>query len=299
LRVGDLTADAFAERLAGKGVAIRSGPFVTSIVSAIPEIAAPFRLLYADFPIVHDVFVDFHVRLRRATALHRWLRSQIVFTMDDEHVFHPFSRQLAVPLLEWGMNWCVYRNAHQYQILHAAVIEKDAKTVLLPGTTGAGKSTLCAALVTRGWRLLSDELAILRPGDGAALPIARPISLKNESIALIKAFAPDQEFGPVFAETRKGSMTHMKPPTESVHRMDEPSLPAYIVFPSYHSGAEAELDAVPKGQSFFRIADCSLNYHILGRDGFQGLADLIDACDCYQFRYSSLDDALRTFDTLT
>jgi predicted ATPase len=30
--------------------------------------------------------------------------------------------------------------------------------VILPAPPGSGKSTLCAALVTRGWRLLSDEL---------------------------------------------------------------------------------------------------------------------------------------------
>ncbi len=90
----------------------------------------------------------------------------------------------------------------------------------------------------------------------------------------------------------------MKPPTESVHRMDEPATPTHIVFPSYSAGSGAELNAVPKSRGFFRTADSAPNYAFLGRDGFHGLADLIEACDCFDFSYSSLDDAIRIFDDL-
>ena len=299
MRLGDLAPDAFAAQLAGPGIAIRSGPFVSRIVSRVREIAAPGRLLYAEFPVVGDSLADYNVRLHRAAGLSRRLRSHIVFSLDGESAFHPFPRRLALPLLEWGLNWCVYKNAHQYFMIHAAVVQKGSETCLLPGTSGAGKSTLCAALVSRGWRLLSDELAVFRLDDGHILPIARPISLKNQSIALLGSFAPDQTFGPVFGDTRKGSLSYMKPPDDSVRRMDEPSLPTRIIFPAFRAGAAATLDSVSKGQAFFRIADCALNYHILGRDGFDTLAACIDACECYEFRYASLDDAVRVFDRLS
>ena len=172
------------------GSAYQQAPFVSRIISELPELAAPIHLLYEEFPIVQDSLVDFHVRVKPADGLYHRLRSHIVFTLDRQEAFYPFPRKLALPLFEWGMNWCVYSNAHQYVMVHAAVVQKGAKTCMLPGASGAGKSTLCAALVSRGWRLLSDELAIWRPGDDMILPIARPISLKNRSIELIKAFAP-------------------------------------------------------------------------------------------------------------
>lgn len=296
MKVGDLTLDDFAAQLTGAGVAIRTGPFITRIVSELAEIAEPVHLLYRDFPTSTDAYADFHVRLRRAAGLTRRIRRQIVFTLDNEPAYFPQPGRLGLPLLEWGMNWCIYQHAHQYLLTHAAVVQKGGATCLIPGESGAGKSTLCAALVSRGWRLLSDELSVLRPHDLMVLPIARPISLKNESIELIKAFAPGQKFGPEFGETRKGSIVHMKPPGPSVDRMDEPSNPTHIVFPSFAAGAKADLAPVSKGRAFFRIADCSLNYPILGHDGFQCLSRVIDECDCHDLRYSSLDDAVNIFD---
>ena len=63
------------------------------------------------------------------------------------------------------------------------------------GLPGSGKSTLAAGLVYRGgWRLLSDELALLSLGDGAVSALPKPISLKNESIAIMKRFAPGASF---------------------------------------------------------------------------------------------------------
>lgn len=299
LKIGNLSFGEFERQLAGTGITFRSGPFVSCIISELPELAAPLHFLYDEFPVAQDSFVDFHVRVGRTPGLYHRLRSTIVFTLDRTQAFYPFPRRLALPLFEWGMNWCIYSSAHQYLMVHAAVVQKGAKVCMLPGVSGAGKSTLCAALVSRGWRLLSDELAIWRPGEEMILPISRPISLKNDSIELIKAFAPNQTFGPYFGKTAKGPLAHMKPPSESVHRMDELSSPTHIVFPSYQPDSGPELDTVTKKEAFIRISDFALNYPMHGRDGFNSLIDVIETCESYEFRYASLEDAIRVFDDLS
>ena len=63
--------------------------------------------------------------------------------------------------------------------------------MLLPAPPGAGKSTLCAGLVHRGWRLLSDELALVDMETGLVRGMARPVNLKNKSIEVIRDFAPE------------------------------------------------------------------------------------------------------------
>ena len=299
MKIGNLTREQFSSHLTGAGITVRTGPFVSRIISDLPELAPPIHLLYNDFPIVQDTLVDFHVRVKLSGGLYHRLRSHIVYTLDRDEAFYPFPRALALPLFEWGMNWCVYNHAHQFVMIHAAVVQKGPKTCMLPGASGAGKSTLCAALVSRGWRLLSDELAIWRPGDKVVLPIVRPISLKNQSIELIKSFAPDQTFGPYFGKTAKGPLAHMKPPSESVRRMDEPSAPTHIVFSAFHPDSGPKLDTVAKREAFVRISDFAINYPVHGRDGFNSLVDIIEKCECYEFRYASLDDAIRVFDDLS
>jgi hypothetical protein len=42
----------------------------------------------------------------------------------------------------------------------------------------------------------------------------------------------------------------------------------------------------------------SFNYGVLGRAGFDALADLVTACDCCDFSYGHLDEAIAVFDRL-
>jgi len=47
-----------------------------------------------------------------------------------------------------------------------------------------------------------------------------------------------------------------------------------------------------------RLADNTFNYSVLGLTAFRTLSDLVQRCDCYDFTYSELDDAIQTFDAL-
>lgn len=58
--------------------------------------------------------------------------------------------------------------------LHGSAVAIDGEAVLLAGSSGAGKSTLCEALVRRGGRLVSDDLSVMMPLDGAGIPLLLP-----------------------------------------------------------------------------------------------------------------------------
>jgi HprK-related kinase A len=183
-------------------------------------------------------------------------------------------------------------------MIHAAVLERDGRALVLPGVTGAGKSTLCAGLAHRGWRLLSDEFALIRPADGQVDPWPRPISLKNASIDLIRRWAPDARLSTPVPNTNKGTVAHVCPPAGSVERAREPAMPAWIVFPIFAREQAARLTRLPRARAFFKLADCSFNYGTLGLRGFTTLSRMIDGCDTYEFTYSSLDDARRLLGAL-
>jgi len=284
--------------MSGFPACLETGPFVARISSNIPALAASLRALYGSRLRSADAaFADFHVEVTRPFA-RRWYRPQALFLTDGQMPFKPLPVEHAPSLFDWGLNACISGRAHQYLIFHAAVIERGGRAVIMPAAPGSGKSTLTAALVHRGWRLLSDELTMLDPTAGQLVPLARPISLKNTSIDAIRAFAPDAVFGAIVPDTVKGTIGLLCAPVESVERVAEAATPRWIVFPRWEQGAPVTFDTLEKSTAMMQMVQHAINYDIHGARGFSITADLVDACDCLRFTYSSFDDAIAAFDDL-
>ena len=299
LTVASLTRTQLEARLCGPGLVVRTGPFVSSIQSPIGGVADGLELLYGAYPLhAAEDFADFHVGLRPSGALRRWYRPQVNFDLDGLVPFEPLPQAQAFPMLEWGLNWCISTRAHAYLMIHAAVVERNGLAAILPAPPGSGKSTLCAALIHRGWRLLSDELALFRPEDGLLVPVPRPVSLKNRSIDVVRGFVADAVLSRPVANTTKGTVAHLQAPADSVARADETARPAWIVFPKYEAGAATALTPIPRARAFVRGADNAFNDSHMGARGFATLAGAIDGCTSYDFRYSDLDEAMAVFAAL-
>ena len=168
----------------------------------------------------------------------------------------------------------------------------------MPAPPGSGKSTLCAGLVHRGWRLLSDELALISLIDASITPLARPISLKNQSIDIIRNFVADSVMSKVVHDTSKGSVALLKVPTAHLDRIHETARPSWVVFPKYIPNSPPLMVPRSKANSMLELGRNSFNYMVLGLKGFQVLSKVIDASDCYDFHYSQLDDAVTSFEDL-
>ncbi len=297
MRLAELSLSQLESRLAD-GLGLVTGPFRFHLSSRQRRVAQGLHTLYADFEIGAFDFYDYHIRLARPPGLRRWLRPQIFFWLDDFSPFKPLPADHDFAQLEWGMNWCIAGHAHHYLMLHAAVLEKNGQAVILPGDPGAGKSTLTALLALSGWRLLSDEITLIDRDDGMVVPLARPVSLKNASIDVVRAFSPHAVIGEAARETHKGTVAHLKPPRDSVARMAEKATPRHIVFPRWRAGAPASSGPHSKADAFIHVASHAFNYSLLGELGFNLTAKLLDRCDCRNFEYSRLPDALAFFEGL-
>lgn len=299
LSVASLSRAELGRRLKGPGIYLQTGPFVTLLRSPIGHVADGIALLYADCVLLDNPgFADFYVNMGQGRGLRRLLGRQVRFDHDGHAPFKPLPIDQAFPMFEWSMNWCVSSRAHDYLVIHAAVVERNGCAAILPAPPGSGKSTLCAALVNRGWRLLSDELTLVRLSDGQIVPLPRPVSLKNASIEVIRAYAPQAVFSRSVHDTNKGTVAHMKAPSDSVARAAETARPAWIIFPKYAAGATPELEPIAQGRAFMQVAQNAFNYSLLAGPGFDTLGRLIDATASYHFRYSALDDALAVFERL-
>ena len=299
MTLGELSASALRQRLRSDGLILQVGPFSFRLLSSIHAVADGLATLYPDYPVLGvDQFVDYTVQIAGGLGFRRWTRRQAVFKFDGSEPFIPLPEDHAVPLLEWSMNWCISMHAHHYLLLHSAVIEREGCAVIMPAPPGSGKSTLCAGLVNRGWRLLSDELALVSLTDASITPLGRPISLKNQSIDVIRTFVPGAVFSRVVHDTSKGSVALLRAPAKHLKRIKETALPRWVIFPKFVADSAPHLVARSKANSMLELGRNSFNYMVLGRTGFEALSRVVDASDCYDFQYSRLDDAVAVFDDL-
>lgn len=105
--------------------------------------------------------------------------------------------------------------------------------------------------------------------------------------------------GPVVHDTLKGSVAHVQPPPASVRRAEQVVAPGWVVLPSYRAGASVGMTRLAKASGFMRLVDSAFNYSVLGRRGFEIVADVVEASECHEFIYGGqLEDAVRAFDDL-
>lgn len=275
------------------------GPFNVRIRSPLPHLAGVLHGSYGDFPISDDAdYVDFEVLLKAPNLLRRFFRPQVSLSCDGRVPFKPLPLDQAYPMLEWGLNWVISSHAHGFLVIHAAVVEKNGRALILAADPGSGKSTLCAALVHQGWRLLSDELALVDRENGTVHAISRPISLKNTSIDIIRSFGRDVELSPTCHDTAKGSIAHMKPPAVSVAAMGVPATPALVVFPKYVPEKPMFSEDVGSAHAFLEIARHAFNLSVLAGDGFEAIARLIDEVRVRRISYASLAQVIPEIERL-
>lgn len=299
MKLADIPKPELIKTLKTQGLRLKIGGYAVCVSSPIAEVAEHLSCLYDAFEIISaDGFVDFHVALQAPSGLRHYWHPQVNFSFDGHLPFKPLPYDQAAALFEWGLNWCVASHSNHYLVIHAAVVALNNQAFIFPGTPGSGKSTLCAALVESGWRLLSDEMALMSLADGRVYPLPRPISLKNRSVDVIQDFSPSAVFGKLVHDTSKGSVGHLRPPNASVEAGLKPAQPSQLIFPKYEASSCTQLLPLSKGRAMIKLAENCFNYNILGAHGFNGAADLITACGCYDFKYSHLDEAVTLFTEL-
>ncbi|MBD1390524.1 HprK-related kinase A [Neiella sp. HB171785] len=233
---------------------------------------------------------DYYVQLNAGKGLRRVFRRQAHFFTDQYEPFSPLSSEQGYALLEWGMNYTIAANEMQHVIVHSAVLAKEDKAVLFPAPPGSGKSTLTCYLANNGWRLLSDEMALVVPNSNTVVPYVRPICLKNQSISLAKNWFNDGAFSSIAPATHKGDVIHLSPPQASWDARHQPAQIAAIVFPQYRPDIALDIYALDKQQSFMQLAENAFNYGVVGSVGFDTITQLVEKSACFEVHYNSLKE---------
>lgn len=298
-RVASLSLDEFRGRLQGQGLGLRVGPFDILLRTDVTGLHEPLYSLYIGYQVLDlDRVFSCHVELREKVAIRSGFERKVRFLVDGRAPHEDMPAGQAIAILEWGINLVIALRFHCFLMLHAAVLERNGRALLMPAAPGSGKTTLCAALSHRGWRLLSDEFGLLRPGTDALVPIPRPMPLKNESIEVIRRFVPEAVLGPEIPGTRKGTVAHVRPPDSSFEGAGREATGRWVVFPRWVEGASLSLQPAPKAEAFMNLATNSFNYDKHGEVGFETLCSLVENCQCFTLVYSDLAEAVDALGSL-
>ena len=269
--------------------AYRLGEVVVRVTCHCADIAAAFAPLAAPAMVRAGTPTQARMALFRA-------RGAYVVTCNDRVV----DRLEAAPAARWALVRHLVATARRRRwlaLLHAGAVALPAGGLLLCGDSGAGKSSLLAALVHGGFPFISDDIVPLEEGSGLIWPVRLAISVKSGSWPAISRLFPDLAAARVVRFGGR-SMRYLWPDASAVAADGAGCAAAMALFPRYLEDAPVMLTRLDSAQSLA----------LLGEGGSVlpatdvGLAEFLawwGRLPAYQLCYGRLEDGVAAVRALT
>lgn len=148
--------------------------------------------------------------------------------------------------------------------IHAGVVSAGHGSVVIPGISGLGKTTLTAALVQAGFGYLSDEVLALDRRDGAIAAFARPLALAADSWELLG----------LDPQLRPGPARERLAPVSLLGRFGAPAPVREILLARRRPGPPT-LESVPRGSAVSALLGRSFNHFRDPAGSFHAVVELI------------------------
>lgn len=155
---------------------------------------------------------------------------------------------------EWALTEvALLRLGHFYQ-LHAGAVAWAGGAQVLAGPPESGKTSLVLALAERGGAVLTDEIALLEPGQLRVAPFRRDLILRPGTQGLFPLFAAS---APGFKQSAAGH--YLSPCGVGAPPPQEPVALSQLVFPVLRLGAGVEVRRIGVAEAARRLLEQSLN----------------------------------------
>jgi hypothetical protein len=214
-------------------------------------------------------------------------------TADSEHGIVDLDRvQLLIALLEEVVRSLVVE-LDTAVALHAGTVSWNDRSILIAGTSGAGKSSMVAWFAAKKFQYHSDELAILNIADGSILGFQRPLLLKQGSAGLVSSFPIVSCWPKITAGT-----SSIFRPERSAPVINQGRPCAMVIFPQFVKGAELEIVPIGPAQCGLKLMECNLNGRNLPNHGFTPITVLARSVAAIEVRYGDFEQIDGVLDTL-
>lgn len=159
---------------------------------------------------------------------------------------------------------------------HAGVLVAGGEALVIPGVSGAGKTTLTAALLQRGWTYGSDEALALEWDTAIAHAYPRPLGISDWTAKTLAIQAGVDGVGERFV--RAADL--------GARRAAEPFAVRHIVLPDRTSGTDRpRLERAQRMDAVEALLRRSFNHYRNPTLVLRLLADVVSGADVHVLRY--------------
>ncbi|HZD60941.1 MAG TPA: hypothetical protein VE439_10890 [Anaerolineae bacterium] len=191
----------------------------------------------------------------------------------------------------------VLLNLNQFIKIHAGVVAYGPGAIIIPGASGAGKTTLTYALTREGFDLLSDELALISTSSSDIYPFPRGLFLRRASFDLFSELRGKtrKEWFELNSERRY----IVYPPADRIRGFSKPARPTLMIFAEYRKGSELAIEEITAWSALVRLIDssCLLDMALSEQSrkrAIDATLSFLNGLRCYNLVYYDLGQALGT-----
>ncbi len=267
-------------------IRLRLGVINAEIECSIDGLADEYAELYGGYD-AHGGDAMVSVRVGRGRSRYTMGR-RFVVSGSEGRMFSVRRIEEVLPHVEWALNWEVVRRMDDFLQLHAGVMERDGVGVVFPAAPGSGKTTLCAGLLSRGWRFLSDEFALI-DGEGMIHPYPKALCIKEGSFEVMEHLGLPMVQPRRYRKGKKGRVAYVNPRVAGDDSLGRKCRLGHVVFPKFEQGATPRLRSLTRGETGFELAQLSFNLRKKGNEGMTMLMGALQGADCHRLESGDID----------
>lgn len=179
---------------------------------------------------------------------------------------------------------------------HSAALVRGGHSLLMPGRSGVGKSTLTAFLVAHGFAYLGDDTIAIGEGKMAVLPLPTRLSIKSGAWAILQPFYPMLPELPILHRYGR-SMRYVEPQNHDA--LQAAAAASVIVFPAYTAGQPTRLTQVSPLQTMIQLLGAHARLSSPASEvKLAQLIRFVEQTPAYELSYSELPAAMKAIEGL-
>ncbi|MCK0070426.1 HprK-related kinase A [Kordiimonas laminariae] len=293
--ISDLNrADVFSSLKEGQFELIL-GAFSARLASQSPELVDFLFDVYRDVPANLELqeVTDIALNVRPPNVFRKYLRPQVIPDPGFKVPAVPLPKKMAPLSLEMGMNLSVALKCCRFLTFHAGAVANENGGVLISGASGSGKSTLTTALMQEGYRLFSDEFGLLSLDKAEINPYPRPVSLKGNSISVVRDMVGAEWVSKSIMNTPKGEIAYRRARRSDIEQANVPAPVKLILFPSFAENISPRAKKLTKAETIMRLIESATNYKLLGEAAYKALTDMVVGAEAYDITYGDTEECMQ------